>query len=281
MIAWIIEPDVFSDNDSRLAEAAISQGHEVIYWKDQWARDGVYPVPKNKFVVFHGSLGNAAQITAITYWKPGAYCSTEKFYCSTWYAECKDWLLNKTWVCTTVTELVRDPESIFKKIGADNSVFVRPDSPLKPFSGRVIHKDKVSLKALDFGFYYSDENLPIVVAPVRNITREWRFIVIKRQVTAGSEYVADGRSEAGSLASGKEWDLAQSIATHITPPDDAYVLDLCEAEGAVNLLEINPFSGADLYECDRNAVVASMARLASKKSRCTSKENQDSTGISA
>jgi hypothetical protein len=266
MITWVIEPDIFSDNDSRLVEAAVQQGHEVMYWKDSWTMNGKYPTPKNRFVIFHGSLGIAAQITSLTPWNPGTFCSTDKFYCSAWYEECKEWLLNECWVCTSVAKFVHDPEPILQSISAADSVFVRPDSPLKPFSGRVIRKSDISLKALDFGFYYSDENLPIVVAPVRNVTREWRFIVIDRQVVAGSEYIAAHRNESGSLASGKEWDFAQAIASRITPPDDAYVLDVCEADGGLALLEINPFSGADLYTCDRNSIVTAMGRMADQTS---------------
>ena len=41
-------------------------------------------------------------------------------------------------------------------------MFVRPDSPLEPFAGRVLARDKISLAALDHGFYYDDAYLPVV-----------------------------------------------------------------------------------------------------------------------
>ena len=37
------------------------------------------------------------------------------------------------------------------------------------------------------------------------------------------------------------------------------MLDVCEAEGGLALLELNPFSGADLYACDPGAVVDAVA----------------------
>jgi len=40
------------------------------------------------------------------------------------------------------------------------------------------------------------------------------------------------------------------------------VLDTCEGDHALFLLEINPFSGADLYACDRAAVVSADSRFA-------------------
>lgn len=262
MITWIIEPGIFSDSDSRLIEAAKAQGHEIIRWDDDWLISRTFPHPANPFAVFHGSLGNAAQIGKITNWKPGAFCSTEKFYCSAWYPESQPWLLHKQWVNTTVSKFVSDPDPIFRELESTNSVFVRPDSPLKPFSGRVIERSNVSMKSLDYGYYYEDENLPIVVTPVRIIKKEWRFVVVTRQIVAGSAYIAEHRQESQSITSGKEWEYAQTVANHVNPPEDVYVVDVCASEGNYKLLELNPFSGADLYACDRTSIVKSISRLA-------------------
>jgi hypothetical protein len=264
MITWIIESNIYNDNDSRLVEAAKVQGNEIIRWDDGWILRNNFPTPLNSFTVFHGSLGNASQITSQTNWKPGAFCTTKNFYCSAWYSNCKDWLIHKKWTFTTVSRFVENPELIFEKIEADDSVFVRPDSPLKPFSGRVVQKSGVTLKALDYGYYYDDENLPIVIAPLCVINKEWRFIVVKKQVVTGSAYIAESRYESFCISSGREWEYAQVIANNITSPDDVYVLDLCESAGNYKLLELNPFSGADLYGCDRTTIVKSMLLLANQ-----------------
>lgn len=60
---------------------------------------------------------------------------------------------------------------------------------------------------------------------------------------------------------GEPWAFAQSIASELRPPEAVYVLDVCEADGRLHLLELNPFSGADLYACDRAAVVRAVATL--------------------
>lgn len=264
MITWIIESDIYEDKDLRLVEAAKAQGHEIIYWDDSWIINRKYPKPLNNFAVFHGSLGNASQITTQTSWKPGAFCTTKNFYCSAWYSECKDWLLHKKWAETTVSQFVNNPELFFEELEATNSNFIHPDSPLKPFSGRVVQRNNISLKALDYGYYYEDENLPIVLAPVSIINKEWRFVVIKKQIIAGSAYIAESRVESSLVTSGKEWDYAQSIANSITSPDAAYILDICESEGDYKLLELNPFSGADFYACDRSSIVKFMSLLANQ-----------------
>jgi hypothetical protein len=264
MITWIIESNIYHDNDARLVEAAKVQGDEIIRWDDRWILHNKFPTPLNNFTVFHGSLGIASQITSQTNWKPGAFCTTKNFYCSAWYANSRDWLIHKKWVFTTVSRFVENPELIFEKIGADDSVFVRPDSPLKPFSGRVVQKGGVSLKVLDYGYYYEDENLPIVIAPLCVINKEWRFVVVKKHVVTGSAYIAESRDESNCISFGRVWDYAQVIANNIPSPDEVYVLDLCESEGEYKLLELNPFSGADLYACDRASIVKSISLLANQ-----------------
>jgi hypothetical protein len=61
------------------------------------------------------------------------------------------------------------------------------------------------------------------------------------------------------------WDFAAEIATELTPPQRVYVLDVCETEDGYRLLELNPFSGADLYGCDLDAVVAAVAGVVAKE----------------
>jgi len=43
-------------------------------------------------------------------------------------------------------------------------------------------------------------------------------------------------------------------------------MDVCEADGQLHLLELNPFSGADLYSCDRAAVVSAVSQTAVEQS---------------
>ena len=261
MITWIIETEIFSDGDARLVKAAKSQGDDVIHWKDDWLFSQKFPQLSNSKVVFHGSLGNAAQICQSTSWRPGAFCNTAAFYCSHWYPSARQWLLHKQWQLLPARDFVANPEPCFQAVGATDAIFVRPDSPLKPFSGRVLQRNQVSLKAIDHGFYYDDEALPILVAPIVEVGHEWRFVVVNRRVVAGSRYEADSRTEEHAIFEGTQWEYAQGVASEIEPPDRVYVMDVCEADGELKLLELNPFSGADLYACDRHSIVQAIKTL--------------------
>jgi hypothetical protein len=259
---WVLEGGVFPEAEGAMRRAVVDSGLRAVAWDDAWWSGKNWPRLDGHAVVFHGSLSNADRIRREVAWRPGAYCRTQEFRCSAWYPRASPWLLHRSWVRTTVRDLVSDPGRQFDSISAGDRVFVRPDSPLKPFSGRVVKREALTLEALDHGFYYDDDNLPVVIAPVRSVQREWRYVVVKGRVVAGSAYQADGRRPLPDLPGTEAWSHASQIAAALLPPEEVYVLDTCEADGALHLLELNPFSGADLYACDRPAVVEAVTAAA-------------------
>lgn len=263
-VTWVIEDGVFSGSGAAVSDAAIAAGHAVVPWEDRWWSDTQWPELSTGPVVFRGCLENAARVAKEIAWKPGSFCDTAAFACSAWYANAKPWLIHDEWKVATVKELTNDPVSVLSSIGITGSVFIRPDSPLKPFSGRVLAADAISLRALDHGFYYDDLDLPVVVAPVKSVSREWRYVVVAGRVVAGSSYEADGRKATSDDPGEKPWAFAQSVAESLMAPDSVYVVDVCETGGELRLLELNPLSGADLYACNADIVVKEVSRCAAE-----------------
>ncbi|HEY1064506.1 MAG TPA: ATP-grasp domain-containing protein [Pirellulales bacterium] len=255
-LTWVLEPDVFSHGDS-LSDAARRAGFLAVQWADEWWETQSWP----RFAgpaVFHGSLANADRIRRELPWRPGAYCSTDRFHCSAWYPAAREWLVHERWEVLSASAFVAQSEQVLDRLGHGVAVFVRPDGPLKAFSGRVVPRGEISLASLDFGFYFDDPELPVIVAPVRSIQQEWRFVVVKGAVVAGSGYVAARRQAVAMRPDASAWRFAEDVATRLPAPEAVYVLDVCQCDGELRLLELNPFSGADLYACNLDAVVASV-----------------------
>jgi len=259
---WVIERDVFSSSDDEFAAAIESCGGRVVLWDDAWWMNSGWPKLNDGPVVYRGCLANAARVAEEVDWKPGAFCNTAEFNCTAWYPDAASWLLNKQWVRATVESLVASPDEALREIGSPGKFFVRPDSPLKPFSGRVLESNNLTLKALDHGYYYDDASIPVIAAPVVTVDKEWRYVVVKGEVVAGSAYEADGRTAKSDDPSGEPWAYAQSVAQSLSAPEPVYVLDVCMSGGQLHLLELNPFSGADLYACDPKAVIEAVSKVA-------------------
>lgn len=234
----------------------MAAGQRAIRWDDGWWSDPErMPAPTDEPVVFHGGLGNAARLRALDRWSPGALCNTTALACSAYYPRVGRWLAAKRHLFSTVRELVASPERVTAPLRECDRIFVRPDSPLKPFSGRVVALDGLCADALDHGFYYDDLDLPIVVAAVEELGREWRLVVTPQGIAAGSGYEAEGRGAGESVVPAAVRDLGEEISRALEFPDPVVVIDVVETEAGLRLLELNPFSGADLYGCDLEAVV--------------------------
>ncbi|MGI9333228.1 MAG: ATP-grasp domain-containing protein [Gammaproteobacteria bacterium] len=261
-LTWLFEPYVLPELHERMRASARHHGFQARAWDDCWLES--WPPLDEDFVVFHGSLATAATIRENSPWEPGAYCNVRAFECSAWYSQSRTRLLHREWSALTVQELVDDPARAFARFGSPESLFVRPDSALKPFAGRVIQREAVNLRALDHGFYFNDTSTNVVLAPVRKVGREWRYVVVDGRVVAGSAYTADSRAAMKDDPRGSPWQFADAIARELPSPDVAYVLDVCESDGELWLLELNPFSGADLYACDTDDVVEAIGQIVMK-----------------
>lgn len=262
---WLLELDMFPERAPLLAAAARRAGHRVTPWNDDWWGNGRFAAVTGEPMLLHGSLGNASKIKQLGRWRPGAFCDVDAFQCSTWYPAATRWLLNRRTVFTTVAEACADPAKVFAEFGGAGRLFLRPDSPLKPFSGRVVSLEALTPAALDHGFYYDDLSLPILAAPETKVGREWRFAVVEGAIVTGSEYDPDGRTPRRPAEPGAAWSFAAEIAGALPPPERVYVLDVCETAEGLRLLELNPFSGAALYHCEPNIIVDRVARACARE----------------
>jgi hypothetical protein len=261
-VTWVLESEVFPKSHQPLREAICEAGHQIVDWSDAWWQDGIPSRCGSGPIVFHGSLANADAVNEQLAWNPGSFCNTQAFFCSKWYAIAEEWLIHSNWRILPAYEFVDSAARVCEHLGIEDQVFVRPDSPLKPFSGRVLNIGDVSLAALDHGFYFEDEALPIVVAPVKKVGREWRFVVARSRVIAGSAYDALSRSAIPDKPASSAWRFADLVAEAMSAPADVYILDICEADGGLRLLEVNPFGGADLYACDAVEIVRHISAVA-------------------
>jgi hypothetical protein len=261
-VTWVLEPDIFPETHEPIRNAIRDRGHRLVDWSDAWWSDGVPTRVPNSYVVFHGSLGNAARIASELPWTPGSFCPVESFRCSSWYESARQWLVHNDWQICTANELVANAPGIAKKLGSPDRLFVRPDSPLKPFSGRVVDVGTLSLAKLDHGFYYDDDSLPVIAAPIQKIGNEWRFVIVNRSVVAGSAYDPKTRKPLAAPLDSAAAVFASTVASAIPAPEIVYVLDVCECNDQLRLLELNPFGGAALYACDANAIIDAVSAIA-------------------
>ncbi len=232
---FIIEKNINLSNE-RLAAAARKAGHSVVRWEegDKVPIDGS---------VFHGSL-NACRFM------PGVLGSPDNLAVSSWSQYTQNISLNSEIEFKTLGELNTIPSHW-------DRVFVRPNSPMKEFSGRVLDRSELIPAKLGFGLYYDDENLFVAISPAKVVLLEWRFVSVGRQIVASSGYNPTTHLGYDSIPSSEVWDVAEKAAQICKEP--TVVIDVCLTDsGEAKLVEYNLFSGSDLYNCDCDAIVKAL-----------------------
>jgi hypothetical protein len=272
-VNWIIDAEMFDGYREELVASIRRQGHGLklirppqppYRWDDVDSpfRD---TFPPDACVIALGDIAYVQHVARESQWAPAAFASVEKFACSSYYCEFGKYLLNGQYVMLPFGELERCQDFLFESVGQNGAIFVRPDSPLKLFTGQVVTRDSFS-KDLDYmGFYEFPKASLVVASTPRSIVSEWRFVIADGRVVTGSLYRQDGEKcvQAGyDEAAGA---LAAEIAQLGYQPDPVWVMDICRTnDGTYHMLEIGGFSFADLYAGDKDAIVEAASREAAK-----------------
>ncbi len=235
---WVIETNL-NDACEAVAAAAKEAGHRVIRWSFGQR------IPNVDNSIFLGSLTECPNM-------PGCQGNPELLRVSSWMPIAAHLALNQDLAFTTAGEV--KPSTVLW-----SQVFVRPDSAMKPFSGRVLNREDLCPEALDIGFYYKDPNLSVVIAEAVSLEQEWRYVAVNGQLIAHSGYLADNRTALMCTPPEQATRVAQAALD--VSPEPTVVIDICKtSNGDFRLVEYNLFSGADLYACDAKAIVQAFDR---------------------
>lgn len=270
-VGWLLDASVFDTYHDELADAIVRNGFEVksinrpnppYGWDDT---EGAYrkAFPAGACVVTHADIDLVTRVLRDACWVPGAFANVGHFFCSHYYPHFRKYLLNNDHAMLPFSDLSKRSKELFDQFGRDGRMFVRPDSPLKLFTGLVVSQESFE-KDLEFMAFYEFpvESLVVVSSP-KSIAKEWRFVVADQQVIAGSEYKEGETLIARAEVNGSARTFAEAILNTGFSPDSVWVMDICETtDHEFHLLEIGGFSFSNLYACDKDAVVNAVSRVA-------------------
>ena len=284
-VGWLIDAEAFPAYADELAAEVSRCGGESVFaarpdapysWDDvnsSYRR----AFPRETCVVTHGDIDLVTRVQLDGRWKPGAFAATHRFFCSHYYSrvgglttspaasdsQLQPVLLNHDYFMVPFGELPRRLDALLEALGVEQQLFVRPDSPLKLFTGMTIHRETFPQDYELMGFYDVPLESLVVVSSPKTIEQEWRFVVVDGKVVAGSLY-RDGEADV-TLPARDEGAraLAEQVAAMDWQPDPVWVLDICRTmEGKYRVLELGGFSFSDLYGCDLSLVVRAVSRAA-------------------
>ncbi|HKB37616.1 MAG TPA: ATP-grasp domain-containing protein [Gemmataceae bacterium] len=263
---WLIEAGVYgAEADPLLAEIR-RQGMTGEVVPHQSLKKGSAPVIEGEplapeaCVIGYGTFPFARQIQLHHPWVPGAWCNAENLDCSVYFAHFEKFLLNQHHAILPGIEAIRQVDSLFSKFGNNDEVFARPTSCHKLFVGRRITRDSFATALAPTR--YDPESLVVIAAP-KPLGTEWRLVVIGDRVIAASQYARSGTRDITPGCPEEVRSFSERMLSEVRwRPDPIFMMDICESEGRLWLVELNSFSCSWLYRCDLTAVVAEASELA-------------------
>lgn len=191
-------------------------------------------------------------------WKPGSFFNVENFKCSTWLKAYGDHCFNSDNRICKLKDLLTD---------CPDECFIRPNNDLKDFSGVIVKKENLmdQIANIQKGGFLFDDNLEVLIAPIKHIQKEWRFFIIDGKVVTGSQYKLKSMVILDSKIEQRVIDFAQSMA-NIWSPEKAFVMDIClNNQDELKVLELNCFNGSGTYLCDIPKIIQAIEALDLKK----------------
>jgi len=267
-VKWLLEPDAFPDDHTKMTKALEAQGIEYKCLPSAThVEDEFYELfDPNDCVVFSGSLGFGKQFRKNAKWIPGVYYDKNNYKCTNYYPALGKDLVHYNYCMMPFGELIRQQDYLYQNFSRNRDIFVRPNRGDKIFSGKVVNKADF-LKDMElFSFYDVDPSELVIVSQPSEIKGEWRFVVVGDKVVAGSQYAAHGCVGCSEEYPQEAFDLAQKIAG-IYQPDRVFVVDICKCLAGYKLMEVGCFSCAGLYDCNRHHIVEAVSEEALKEWR--------------
>jgi hypothetical protein len=262
---WLIEDFDADNNYQRLADEVKRQGmdYELITYIP--FESGNYDrFDDNECVIVQSSLNLANQLLKEKRWIPNAWLTLENYKCSQYYAALGKYLFNDKYVMMPVAEAKRRINWIFENFGMYDSVFMRPNSGFKTFTGKLFKKQLFE-KDWEWVEEFTSPGDLVVVSTPKLIRAEWRFIIAEGEVISGSLYRKNNIPEFERNWPDNVFNLVQKVAEDYNP-DPMWTADICMGyDNNPYLLEIGCFSCAGLYGCDLEPVVKRAAEIAVKE----------------
>ncbi|NDV50640.1 ATP-grasp domain-containing protein [Salipiger sp. PrR003] len=144
----------------------------------------------------------------------------------------------------------KDAISCLRGSFGDKGVFIRPNSPWKPFAGFPTTWDGYEYNINSYESLESIEPGEIcVVFPIKEISNiEWRFWVVAGKVVTWAPYSwRDMEPSAQRMPQGM-LEQVERVIGRLEGYEDSLVIDMVETDDGIKLVELNGLSTAGFYE---------------------------------
>lgn len=247
---WVIQ-DIFGDETKELCKYI--KDYKVVKYPD--IEEGI---TAGEPLIVRGSIDFVDSF--YKRYLDSSFPCLDEYNCSNYYKYFGPRLLNDDhifmpWGLLSINkELIH---SIFKT----DSLFIRPDSGRKIFTGTTLTKkwwgQELNIIQSLPGNSVTDNDI-VVISTVKHIESEYRVLMYRNEILGYSHY--DGQTQRILKTFINLWGQTNSFF-----PDDLYTMDLAWTKDSVKLVELNSFYSSGLYDMDFKHIVERIEEIYATK----------------
>ena len=260
-VTWFLEHDWNDPTYPELVKEIEEQGYNLIRASQFENCNDLYE--KEDCYIYYGTLNYAAEVRRKAKWIPGPYYHPTNYDCVHYYPKLGKYLLNSQYIMVPWGDIKRQKDFLYDTLAEDDTIFLRPNSGLKSFTGKLIYKELFDNDLNILAYKDPDPHDLVIAAPPRMVMNEWRFVVVDKKVITGSQYRFMQQCILKENDDKKALNLAEEIAQQDYQPARVWIIDICQTKaGNYYLLEVGCFSCAGLYRCNLNKIVSAVSDAA-------------------
>lgn len=257
---WLVQNNLIKEElIVSMEDACKSLGHnfvgvKIIPFTDsvEFCFDPFFKLPEGKFIPY----GSTAMIKAIhrSKWdKSGFFFNDENLRTSKWVEKLGKLALNYDSQFMTLAEAMKLESGTF---------FMKPDNDLKDFTGSQVDAAEIKkfYDSVSAGGFCFGTDIPVVLSTMKNLGWEYRLFMIRESVISSSSYKLKTMVRSDKPVPAKVENFAREVA-RIWHPDDVYVMDVCETDDGLKVVEFNCFNASGFYKCDVAKIVREVSKF--------------------
>lgn len=260
---WLIDQYILKDYNKSDIESVFKKYHiqyEILSYRP-FVDDITSQFNKTENIIVYGSCSFVQKTKSYF----GNYCNEKNLLFSSYISNLNvpnDYFLNNDFVIVPFKRFKHATIEFFKMFNS-KSLFIRPNSGMKVFTGFVINLDNYlyEFNSMKFLTGVCDDTL-IVVSSEKSIINEYRFIICGDKVIDGSMYNCGGELIKSRAHLPREaYTLAESVAKSIWTPDPIFTCDVAKTPNGFKIIELNSFSCAGWYACDPELIITEVSKF--------------------
>jgi hypothetical protein len=259
---WVLESNVFAENcfDEMVAHLKEHRYPFHVVRIIPFLHELVGETPRiDGPCVAYGSLG-VQKLANSQGWKPGIWTNKD-FSSSAYAAHLGELFLNEGLVICRLSEVAAKVSGL-----GWPQFFIKPNADDKAFAGSIVEPAEIQkwIGNLDSTGLLAENDVEVVLAKPKRVGREWRTVVVGGQVAAFSLYRNYRKLWTERSIDSAALQAVQDAAERFSPAD-VYVVDVCETDAGMKIIEYNTFNSAGLYDCDVSAVIEAVSSFVERR----------------